>query len=95
MEDKRIKARLKELNEIFSSLSDKKKILLRNTIETVAFMDIELKDLENSIQTGQSTTPEKQLYSTMVKTRDVLMKKLLAELPEDPKVEEVDEFDLL
>lgn len=92
MEDKRIKARLAELNEIFSDLPSKKKVLLRNTIETVAFMDIELKDLEESIKGGQSTTPEKQLYSTMVKTRDVLMKKLLAELPEE-KEEEVDEFD--
>lgn len=92
MEDKRIKARLAELNKIFSDLPSKKLVLLKNTIETVAFMDVQLKDLEDSIQGGQSTTPEKQLYSTMVKTRDVLMKKLLSELPEE-KEEEVDEFD--
>lgn len=92
MENKRIASRLSELAKIFSDLPERKFILLKNTIETVAFMDIQLKDLEDSIQGGQSTTPEKQLYSTMVKTRDVLMKKLLSELPEE-KEEEVDEFD--
>lgn len=86
-----IEARLEELNEVFKSLPDNKKILLRNTIETVAFMDIQLKELEEKIGQGLAKTPDKQLYSSMVKTRDVLMKKLVSEAPEEEK--ESDGFD--
>lgn len=92
MEQKKVKARQKELNQIFERLSDDKKKLLAPTIETVAFMDIQCKELEETIATGLANTPDKQLYSTMVKSRDLLMKRLLAELPAE-EVEEVDEFD--
>lgn len=44
-----VKKRLAELNGVFEALPPKKKILLRNTIETVAFMDIQLKELESLI----------------------------------------------
>ena len=83
MKDARVKKRIKELSDIFEELPDRKKILLRNTIETVAFMDIQLVELENIIGGGDSTTPDKQLYSSMVKTRDILMKRLLSELPKE------------
>lgn len=94
MKDARVKKRIKELNDIFAELPDKKKVLLRNTIETVAFMDIQLVELENIIGGGESTTPEKQLYASMVKTRDILMKRLLSELPEedDETIDPLEEF---
>ena len=87
----RVAKRLAELNGVFETLPPKKKILLKNTIETVAFMDIQLKDLENVIASGESNTPEKQLYASMAKTRDVLLKKLLSELPDETDAE--DDFD--
>ena len=87
-----VKARLKQLNEVFNPLPDNKKILLKNTIETVAFMDIQLKDLEAKLMSGEAMTPDKQLYSSMAKTRDILMKKLIAELPEEPEDDGFDEF---
>lgn len=89
LENKEIKARLKELNKCFEPLPEVKKTLLKNTIETVAFMDIQLKELESIIANGGATTPDKQLYSSMAKTRDVLMKKLIAELPEGESEEDI------
>lgn len=80
-QDKRITARIKELNTIFEDLPQNKKILLRSTIETVAFMDIQLSDLEVIILSGEAKTPDKQLYSSTAKTREVLMKSLLKEIP--------------
>lgn len=87
-----VKKRLAELNGVFEALPPKKKILLRNTIETVAFMDIQLKELESLIASGESNTPDKQLYASMAKTRDVLLKKLLAELPDETAVDDFDSF---
>ena len=49
MKDARVKKRIKELNDIFAELPDKKKIFLSKTIETVSFMDIQLVELENVI----------------------------------------------
>lgn len=93
VEDKLVKARLKELNKCFEKLPELKKTLLKNTIETVAFMDIQLKELESIIANGDATTPDKQLYSSMAKTRDVLMKKLVSEIPEEDETEdELDNF---
>lgn len=92
MDSKKVKARQKELTKIFEKLPDNKKALLNPTIETIAFMDIQCKELEEIISSGLANTPDKQLYSTMVKSRDLLMKRLLAELPAE-EVEEVDEFD--
>ena len=92
MKSNEVKARLKQLNEVFKPLSDNKKILLKNTIETVAFMDIQLKELEDKLMSGEATTPDKQLYSSMAKTRDILMKKLMAEVPEEQEDDGFDSF---
>lgn len=91
MDKKRVTRRLTELLEVFKRLPEHKQILLKTTIETVAFMDIQLKDLEEVIASGAATTPDKQLYASMAKTRDVLMKKLLTELP--PEEEDSDGFE--
>lgn len=92
MKSNEVKARLKQLNEVFKPLPDNKKILLKNTIETVAFMDIQLKELEEKLMSGEATTPDKQLYSSMAKTRDILMKKLMAEVPEEQEDDGFDAF---
>lgn len=90
--DKRIELRLKELNRIFENLPHNKKILLSSTIDTVATMDIMLKDLEAIIASGTSTTPDKQLYSSTAKTRDTMIKRLLAELPPEETADDLSEF---
>lgn len=92
MKSNEVKARLKQLNEVFKPLPENKKILLKNTIETVAFMDIQLKELEAKLMSGEATTPDKQLYSSMAKTRDILMKKLMAEVPEEQEDDGFDSF---
>lgn len=92
MKSNEVKARLKQLNEVFKPLPDNKKILLKNTIETVAFMDIQLKELEAKLMSGEATTPDKQLYSSMAKTRDILMRKLMAEVPEEQEDDGFDSF---
>lgn len=92
MEKDAIKKRIKELNGVFKRLPPEKMIILRNTIETVAFMDIQLKELEEAIGSGAANTPDKQLYSTMAKTRDVLLKKLMAELPPTDEDDDFDRF---
>ena len=92
MKSNEVKARLKQLNEVFKPLPDNKKILLKNTIETVAFMDIQLKELEDKLMSNEATTPDKQLYSSMAKTRDILMKKLMAEVPEEQEDDGFDAF---
>ena len=84
--------RLKELNELFQTLPANKRTLLKNTIETVAFMDIQLKELEDKLMTGEANTPDKQLYSSMAKTRDILVKKLMLELPDSEENDGFDEF---
>lgn len=89
MQDKRIKARIDELNGIFAKLPEAEKILLRNTINSIAFMDIELEDLEEIIANGSASTPDKQLYASTVKTRDSIIKRLTDRLPED----DGDDFD--
>lgn len=91
MDKKKVGARLTELLGVFQRLPEQKLILLKTTIETVAFMDIQLKDLEEIISTGEAGTPDKQLYASMAKTRDILMKKLLSELP--PEDEDNDGFE--
>jgi len=92
MKNTDVKARLKQLNDVFKTLPENKKILLKNTIETVAFMDVQLKDLEAKLLSGEAMTPDKQLYSSMAKTRDILMKKLLVELPAEQENDGFDSF---
>lgn len=92
MKPAEVKSRLKQLNDVFKTLPENKKILLKNTIETVAFMDIQLKELENKLMTGEANTPDKQLYSSMAKTRDILMKKLMTEVPEQQEDDGFDQF---
>lgn len=92
MEDNRYEKRLKELKRIFKKLPKAKLIVLSSTIDTVAFMDIQLKDLEEKIKNEEATTPDKQLYSTMAKTRDSLIKKLLAEMPAEVPKDDLSEF---
>lgn len=92
MKTTEVKARLKQLNEVFKPLPENKKILLKNTIETVAFMDIQLKELEAKLMSGEANTPDKQLYSSMAKTRDILMKKLMMEIPEEQEDDGFDAF---
>lgn len=91
MEDKRYKKRLAELKKIYKELPTDKLTLLSSTIETVAFMDIQMQDLQEIIAGGDASTPDKQLYTSIAKTRDSLVKKLLSELPA-PK-EDADDFD--
>ena len=55
-------------------------------------MDIQLKELEDKLMSGEATTPDKQLYSSMAKTRDILMKKLIAEVPEEQEDDGFDSF---
>ena len=92
MKSTEVKARLKQLNDVFKTLPENKKILLKNTIETVAFMDIQLRELEERIMLDTANTPDKQLYSSMAKTRDVLMKKLVSEVPEEQENDGFDDF---
>ena len=92
MNNREINSRLKQLNKVFETLPKNKLILLKNTIETVAFMDVQLKELEKKIVDGTANTPDKQLYSSMAKTRDILMKKLMVALPEEPETDNFDEF---
>lgn len=94
MEDKRYKKRLKELMKIYSKLPEDALVLYSKTINTVAFMDVQIEDLEELIGSGEACTPDKQLYVSMVKERDSLIKKLRAEIPEKtPKDTESDNFD--
>lgn len=41
---------------------------------------------------GEANTPDKQLYSSMAKTRDILMKKLMMEIPEEQEDDGFDAF---
>ena len=93
MKDKRYEDRLSELKAIYSRLPKAKLTVLSSTIETVAFMDIQLKDLEEIIASGMSSTPEKQLYSSMAKTRDSLVKRLMADLPAEEDLDDLSEFE--
>lgn len=90
--DERIEARIAELNGIFSRLPKNRQILLRPTIETVATMDIQLEDLAVKIADGTANTPDKQLYSSVAKTRDTLMRRLIAEAPADDEDDTFDAF---
>lgn len=92
MENKQYKARLNELKKIYSKLPKYKLTVLSSTIETVAFMDCQLKDLEAIIATGNASTPDKQLYSSMAKTRDSLVKRLMADLPQEEEEDDLSEF---
>ena len=78
---KRIKDRRAELVTLFEDLPEAKKILLRETINTVAFMDVQMADLEKLISSGEAKTPDKQLYTSIAKTRDTLIKRLSEALP--------------
>ena len=90
--DKRIQARIAELDAIFEKLPRNRKILLRPTIETVATMDVQLEDVALKIADGTANTPDKQLYSSVAKTRDQLMRRLIVEMPAEEPDDPFDNF---
>lgn len=90
--ESKIKKRKRELLAVFASLPEAKKILLSKTIDTVAFMDIQMEELEKVIGSGEASTPDKQLYASTAKTRDTLMRRLIAELPVDAETDDFDDF---
>lgn len=88
MEDNRYKKRLNELKRIYKKLPANEKKLLGPTLERVAFLDVEMAELELLISSGMATTPDKQLYTSIAKTQLALVKTLLSRLPEEENQDE-------
>lgn len=87
-----ITKRKNELDRLFKDLPANKKKLLSKTINSMAFMDEQIRELEGILLSGHVGTPDKQMYTSLIKTRDILMKKLLEELPEDKSKDSLTEF---
>ena len=87
-----ITKRKRELNELFKNMPTNKKKLLSKTIDSMAFMDEQIKSLEDKLMKPNATTPDKQLYVSLIKSRDTLMKKMLEELPKESGKDSLAEF---
>ncbi len=99
--DKKIKAEIKRLNEIFKNIEDKKKKTVKFLIENVAFMSVCLDELQeiinktgysneyrNNINYGVKDSVEVKAYNTMIKNFMTAVKQLVALLPEDNEEED-------
>lgn len=92
---KKIKKKIKELNQIFDLLPDDNKMLSSNLIQNVGFMTVELEELQLIIhETGSveeyNNGPQRMLkqsaavqaYNSLLKSYNQSIRLLLAQLPE-------------
>lgn len=101
---KRIKKEKKRLNGIFKNMESEKKKVVERLIDNLAFMSVELEDLQKSIhisgcvstyqngenQFGTKKSPEIDVYNTTFKNFASATKQLTDMLPKSP-LKEVDE----
>ena len=104
----KIKNEKKKLEKIFKPILDEKKMkLAQSLIDKVSFMCVTLESLQEEItekgcieeyQNGKSQWGLKKstavdIYNTMIKNYNTVMKQLLDLLPKEVKVDDIDEFD--
>ena len=93
---KRVRTKLTKLNKIFKSIPDDRKTVVVDLINNVAFIAVELEDLQELIQTrgmvekyqngetqwGYKPSSAAQVYNATLKSYNTSIKLLLGELPE-------------
>lgn len=103
---KRVKAKLKKLNNIFKELPDDRKTAVKDLIQNCAFIVVELEDLQVMIQQygavekyqngqnqwGMKPSSAVQVYNNLLKSYNTSIKLLLGELPETEKKESKNEL---
>lgn len=94
--EKVIKKRVKELNDLFKELEPRKKQILRELIDNVAFTEVRLKQIQEVLLSDTATKTElkeqTQMYNSMSKNYLAAISKLLAELPPDVAKDELTEW---
>ena len=103
---KRMKSKLKKLNNIFKELADDRKTTVKDLIQNVSFISVELEDLQLIIQKkgsveiykngenqwGYKPSSAVQVYNNLLKSYNTSIKLLLNELPEKDKKESKNEL---
>ena len=103
---KRVKSKLKKLNNIFKELADDRKTTVKDLIQNVSFISVELEDLQLIIQKkgsveiykngenqwGYKPSSAVQVYNNLLKSYNTSIKLLLNELPENDKKESKNEL---
>lgn len=104
--DTKIKRRLKELNQIYSKLPEKKRSIAEHLIKNAAFMEAELEELREIIsengaseeykngenQYGRKASADLQSYNALLKSYNMVNSRLEAMLPPEETADELDEF---
>jgi hypothetical protein len=103
---KRVRSKLKKLNNIFKELPDDRKVAVKDLIQNCAFIVVELEDLQAMIQQygavekyqngqnqwGMKPSSAVQVYNNLLKSYNTSIKLLLGELPETEKKESKNEL---
>jgi len=90
---------VKKLKTIIADIDENKKRVLETALERIAFMIVELKELEFEIaekgcteiyqnganQSGVKVSAASQVYNSLVKNYTALMKEILSNLPKESK----------
>lgn len=93
---KKIKAKIKQLNSIFELLPDDMKQLAKDLIQNIAWMSVELMELQQIIhntgsveeyhnganQSGLKLSAAVQAYNALLKSYNASLRLLIGELPE-------------
>ena len=106
--DKRIKKKIALLNKMFKILDEDRKKIVNDLIANIAFMSVQLEDLQAEInangctekycngvnQYGTKQSSAFQAYTALIKNYQTALKQLLNELPknESPKKDDFDSF---
>lgn len=91
-----IKKKVKKLNELFKGVEPNKKELLQELIGNCAFMESQLKEMQDILNSDTITKTERketvQQYNSLSKNYLACIGKLLNELPPDVVEDELDRF---
>ena len=104
--DKRIKRKINILNKIFKEIDEDRKKLVNDLISNIAFMAVELEDLQQDIKTngviekyqngsnqfGTKQSSAFQAYTALIKNYQTSLRQLTAELPNNI-AQNADDFD--
>ena len=90
---------INKLKTIIADIDENKKRVLETALERIAFLIVELKELESEIaekgcteiyqnganQSGVKVSAASQVYNSLVKNYTALMKEILSNLPKEQK----------
>ena len=100
---------INKLKTIIADIDENKKRVLETALERIAFLIVELKELESEIeekgcteiyqnganQSGVKVSAASQVYNSLVKNYTALMKEILSNLPKEQKTDKTELLEFL